>query len=124
MKKIKSKIINTYNECITFFNNLIIKKIRKIQISHTIGNFFNNFIRLDFIGSSKVKISVFNKYLIDRISYYTQVDIIMQDNDTVNFKEAIIFGFLGVLRVLNQNNCLAFSTGAYRDHCSGDVYML
>ena len=64
MKKIKSKIINTYNECITFFNNLISKKIRKIQISHTISNFFNNFIRLDFVGSSNVKISVFNKYLI------------------------------------------------------------
>jgi anhydro-N-acetylmuramic acid kinase len=35
-----------------------------------------------------------------------------------------VFGFLGVLRILQQNNCLASATGAKKDHSSGDVYLV
>ena len=62
-----------------------------------------NIVKSFFTGGG-----VFNQYLIARISYYTQVDIIIPDNDTVNFKEAIIFGFLGVLRVLNHESTSTF----------------
>ena len=65
---------------------------------------------------------VFNDYLITRIKYYTEVEIVIPSDDIINFKESIVFGFLGVLRVLNKNNCLASSTGAIKDHSSGEIY--
>ena len=66
----------------------------------------------------------FNSYLISRIINLTETKVILPNNDIVNFKEAIIFGFLGVLRVLNHNNCLASATGAKRDHSSGEIYLI
>ena len=65
---------------------------------------------------------VFNKYLVSRISHFSNTEIIIPDNDMVNLKEAIIFGFLGVLRILNQNNCLSSATGSSQNHSSGDIY--
>ena len=64
----------------------------------------------------------FNTYLISRINYYSSAKIIIPNHNIVNFKESIVFGFLGLLRFLNHNNCLASVTGASNDHCSGDLY--
>ena len=44
------------------------------------------------------------------------------DNDIINYKEAIIFGFLGVLKNAEQVNCLASVTGALRDSSGGILY--
>lgn len=44
------------------------------------------------------------------------------DHTIVDFKEALIFAFLGVLRLRNENNCLASVTGARSDSCGGMVY--
>ncbi|MEN8251947.1 MAG: anhydro-N-acetylmuramic acid kinase, partial [Bacteroidota bacterium] len=41
--------------------------------------------------------------------------------EIIDFKEAIIFAFLGVLRVQGINNCLASVTGAQRDSCIGTI---
>jgi anhydro-N-acetylmuramic acid kinase len=40
----------------------------------------------------------------------------------IEFKEALIFGFLGVLRLLGHPNCLASVTGVSADHSAGEVY--
>jgi len=49
-------------------------------------------------------------------------EIIIPDEQTIDFKEAIIFAFLGVLRMRSEVNCLSAVTGARKDNCGGAVY--
>lgn len=63
-----------------------------------------------------------NRFLVERIRSLSQHNIIIPDKETVDFKEALIFALLGVLRIKNENNCLASVTGASRDNCGGAVY--
>jgi len=65
---------------------------------------------------------VFNLFLMDRIRDLSKTTIIQPNNEVVNFKEALIFAFLGQLRVDNQINCLSSVTGAKRDHSSGQIF--
>ena len=65
---------------------------------------------------------VFNKYLIERINLYSSSKIIIPDKKLINFKEALIFGFLGVLRFRNEINCLRSVTGAKKDNCGGIIH--
>ncbi len=62
-----------------------------------------------------------NKYLVDRIKSLSKVDICIPDDTLINYKEALIFAFLGVLRWRNEINCLSSVTGASRDSSSGVI---
>jgi anhydro-N-acetylmuramic acid kinase len=63
----------------------------------------------------------FNGFLRERIAHYAPISIILPDPSIIHFKEAMIFAFLGVLRLRGEVNCLASVTGASRDHCSGSI---
>lgn len=52
-----------------------------------------------------------------------QTDIIVPDDKTIQYKEALIFGLLGVLKMRDEVNVLGSVTGAYKDHSSGRVYL-
>lgn len=65
---------------------------------------------------------VYNTYLISRIESLSGVKVILPSATIIEFKEALIFGFLGVLRLRNETNCLHTVTGARRDHSSGKIY--
>jgi anhydro-N-acetylmuramic acid kinase len=45
--------------------------------------------------------------------------LIIPEEDVVKFKEALVFSFLGVLRIQRQRNCLKSVTGAIRDSSGG-----
>lgn len=45
--------------------------------------------------------------------------LIIPEEEVVKFKEALVFSFLGVLRLLKQPNCLKSVTGATRDSSGG-----
>ncbi len=64
----------------------------------------------------------YNKYLMDRLGHYTNNDIIIPNKTIVEFKEALIFAFLGILKLRNEVNCLKSVTGASKDHSSGVIY--
>ncbi len=66
----------------------------------------------------------FNNYLIERITYYLPetIDVNLPDSNLISFKEAIVFGFLGVLRLRGEINCLSSVTGASRDCSAGVIY--
>lgn len=63
-----------------------------------------------------------NIFLVNRLKVLTSRQIILPEEKIIDFKEALIFAFLGVLRFCNQPNCLASVTGAVRDHSSGAIY--
>ena len=62
-----------------------------------------------------------NKFLIERLSALVHCSIHIPSKDVVDYKEAIIFAFLGTLRVLKLNNCLSSVTGAAVDCCGGNI---
>lgn len=66
----------------------------------------------------------YHHFLMDELqNKIPQNQLIIPDDFLIQFKEALIFGFLGVLRLRNEVNVLASVTGADRDHCSGVVYL-
>jgi anhydro-N-acetylmuramic acid kinase len=64
-----------------------------------------------------------NKYLTNRISHYFSGQIEIPSIKIIEFKEAIIFGFLGVLYLEKKINCLNEVTGARRNSCSGVLHL-
>jgi anhydro-N-acetylmuramic acid kinase len=66
---------------------------------------------------------VFNAFLIERIQHHSNGKLVASSNTLVNYKEALIFAFLGRLRIDNQINCLKSVTGARKNHSSGVVYL-
>jgi len=65
----------------------------------------------------------FNTFWISEIKQTTNTQIIIPDDKTIEYKEAIIFGFLGVLRKKQLVNCLASVTGAKEDSIGGTIYL-
>lgn len=61
----------------------------------------------------------YNAFLIEKIKSKTKAEIIIPENKIVEFKEALIFAFMGILRLIDENNVLASVTGASHDHCTG-----
>lgn len=65
----------------------------------------------------------FNTYLIERIKAHCSAEITLPEPELIEFKEALVFAFLGVLRWLGIDNCLASVTGASRNNSSGVIYL-
>ena len=64
----------------------------------------------------------YNSFLIERVNKIAQVETAIPFREIVEFKEALIFGLLGVLKLRDEVNCLASVTGAERDHSSGKIF--
>jgi len=66
---------------------------------------------------------VFNKHLINRIEYYAdgKCELIIPDEILINYKEALIFAFMGVLKMREETNIYSSVTGASKDHCGGRI---
>ena len=65
-----------------------------------------------------------NRYLIDLLKKESKgrVKIVVPDHRLIDFKEAIIFAFLGLLRYLGKINTLKSVTGARIDSSGGIIY--
>ncbi|SHM60849.1 anhydro-N-acetylmuramic acid kinase [Cyclobacterium lianum] len=66
----------------------------------------------------------YNAFFIENLSakIHSRIGLSLPENQIIDFKEALVFAFLGVLRMRGENNCLASVTAASRDNCGGTMY--
>lgn len=64
----------------------------------------------------------FHKFLIDKLKQFSKHQIELGPEQLINYKEAMIFAFLGVLKQQGKTNILSDYTGASSDSCSGVVW--
>ena len=66
----------------------------------------------------------YNSFFIERLNHFLENNWQQYKANAklIEFKEALIFAFLGVLKLRGENNCLASVTGASEDNCGGTVY--
>ncbi len=64
----------------------------------------------------------YNIFLIEQIRKYSRTELILPKKSLIDFKEALIFGFLGVLKYRNEINCLKSVTGSKMNHSSGKIF--
>lgn len=64
----------------------------------------------------------FNKHLIDKVNVATNNTLVIKDKNLINYKEALIFAFLGVLRICKSENSLKSITGASKNSVGGAIW--
>lgn len=64
---------------------------------------------------------VYNDFLMSQIRAHSKSEIVIPSQEIIEFKEALVFGLLGVLKDRNEVNCLKSVTGAKKDHSSGKI---
>lgn len=84
------------------------------QISKVFND--NNLKKILFTGGG-----TYNQFLIEKIKSKTQSEIIIPKKEIIDFKEALIFAFMGVLRWNNEINVLSSATGSSNNHSSGII---
>lgn len=88
--------------CVQEISTAVLSSTRNGNVLCTGGGAFNSF----FISE-----------LLDALD--DEATLILPDPDTIKYKEAIVFAFLGIKKVLGEVNCLQSVTGATRDSSSG-----
>lgn len=64
-----------------------------------------------------------NKLLVKLIREKVSYNVVVPEQDIVDYKEALVFAFLGVLYLTRQVGALASVTGAERDSIIGGMYL-
>jgi anhydro-N-acetylmuramic acid kinase len=99
----------------------------KTLVDHIAGQIGQNIDDLADGDSTKIKVlatggGVLNPVLVDFIKSNTDAEIVVPDTQLINYKEALVFALMGVLRVQNKPNVLASYTGASADSVSGSLH--
>jgi len=63
-----------------------------------------------------------NNFLRDSIREVGGFELVIPEEQLIDFKEALIFAFMGMLRHLGHNNCLASATGARQNSSAGNIF--
>jgi anhydro-N-acetylmuramic acid kinase len=64
-----------------------------------------------------------NDFLLSRIHNYFKGEIIVPDNQVIDFKEALIFAFLGLRYLQGKYNCLKEVTGSSKSLVGGALHI-
>lgn len=118
----KSLGIEWCNENIfPLFGDIETENVMATFTEHTaeqISKIFNNYQlkRVLFTGGG-----TYNQYLTEKIKTKANTEIVIPEKEIIDYKEALIFALMGVLRYNNEINVLCSATGSFRDHSSGII---
>lgn len=87
-----------------------------IQLANELNNFHNKEVLITGGGGH-------NTFLMELLIDRTNAKIVIPEKVIIDYKEALIFAFLGYLRIDEKPNCLSSVTGAKRDSVGGAVYL-
>lgn len=78
-------------------------------------------------GQSKMLVcggGALNSFFMDTLSSKLQgsCEVVVPPDELINFKEALVFSLMGVLKIENKINVLSSVTGASQDSCGGKIY--
>lgn len=102
--------------------NLEVKDILRTVVEHSAIQISKTILQKNNATLLITGGGAFNTFLIERIGKLSECKVVIPSNAIVNFKEALVFAFLGVLRLRNQTNCLKSVTGASKNHSSGNIF--
>jgi len=99
----------------------------KTLVDHIAGQIGQNIDDLAGDDPASVRVlatggGVLNPVLVDYLKSNTDAEIVVPDSTLINYKEALVFALMGVLRVQNKPNVLASFTGADADSVSGSLH--
>ena len=63
----------------------------------------------------------YHQFFVEELQKATHLKIESVSNEIIEFKEALIFAYLGLLRLQKKPNCLSSVTGASKDVCGGVI---
>jgi anhydro-N-acetylmuramic acid kinase len=92
---------------------------------HTINEHVALQLSSQFSKNSNILVTgggAYNSYLMECINNYKTINLIIPSPELIEYKEALIFALLGILKLRNENNCLKSVTGAKKDHSSGSIF--
>ena len=87
-----------------------------IQLANALSDFKRGKILVTGGGAKNI-------FLVERFAAHSKHELIIPENKIIDYKEALIFAFLGVLRVRKETNCLSSVTGANGDSIGGAIYL-
>ena len=99
---------------------------KEVDILRTCVTHFASQIAQQFNPGSSVLVTgggAYNTFLLQQIKAQINVSLVVPKKTLIEFKEALIFGLLGVLKLRDEVNCLSSVTGASKDHSSGVVFL-
>ncbi len=113
-------------EIIPVLNNGSIPDMLRTSVEHT-ATCIAGAVRLMKKDQPRIVVTgggAFNGFLMEEMRRILGNDgeFVVPDKRVVAYKEALIFAFLGVLRMKNEINVLASVTGASRDSSSGIIF--
>lgn len=85
-----------------------------VQIANTLNQFKLKNVLITGGGT-------YHSFLIEKIKSKTSTEIIIPEKTIIDYKEALIFAFMGVLRMNDQINVLSSATGSSENHSSGII---
>ena len=97
------------------------------HIAMQIANAIKAIQEEDYFKTPKMMITgggAFNDFLVSRIQFHCTdlCDIVLPEENIIKYKEALLMGLMGVLRVLDEPNCLPIFTGATDPNMGGAIY--